>query len=478
MQKKHCSSETNNKIFDRTFDYDTSSASFNENILNDRTFDYDTSSTSFNKNILNDITFCKINDNITRENNNNKNINLSDRIFNLSPNTSQIKTDDYFRNINRNNFDTKKIGDKTKNVIVNPNKKTKYFMEPNNILSLKMLTYYQYLLKKSFIASSYSLLSVLSLFYIGTNGESKRELEKCLGISDKNNLYNGLIQINQLLQKSGCVKLVNFIIVNNKIKLLDNYKFLVNKLGFIESVDVKNPNNSVQKVNNIIEKKTNGIITDVLSNRLINQSTEIILINCIYFKSDWKIKFSKDNTQEKEFYDLLNTKFVKMMQLFKVSLPYYENNKYKLLELPYKDDNFTMGILLEKNLNQIIIPPNASTLNSYISKLQYKKVNVQLPKFTQETTLYPADILKMLGIKNIFNHVDAKEMTDEKNIYLNNIVHKAKIIVDESGTESAAVSAILLSNNEQIINFYANHPFIYYIRHVPTNTIIFTGYFN
>ena len=535
MSKKNCSIDSNNKIFDRNFNYDTSFASFNENILKDRafgSFDNFSSNPLSNHgpanetvdrlgnrfidtvkqwNEVNKVSFAdnnessilddrKIGTNInTSVNPINTDRNFSDRIFNINPNMTQASAEDYFRDISKKNFDTRKTGDKIpitgqlqakKDTITNPNKKFAYFVEPNNSLSMKMLTFYQYIFKGSFICSSYSLLAVLSLFYIGTTKETKAELERCLGINGRNNFYNGLVQVNEALKKSGFVKVGNCIIVNNKTKLSKNYKTLVQKVGLLESVDMSNPGSVIMKVNKWVSDNTRGLIKNILRDGSLNKTTELVLVNTIYFKSNWKTKFSKENTQEKEFYDLVETKTVKMMQLFKESLPYYENKKYQLLELPYKGNQFAMGVMLEKDLNQIMIPPKPETLYSHIARLGLEKVNVQLPRFTHESTLYPTDILKMIGLQKMFIQADVDDMvekvaTNKNNIHINSIIQKAKIIVDETGTEASAATAMMLSYNsalpdkkENVYNFYANHPFIYYIRHTPTNTIIFTGCFN
>lgn len=490
MLKKNCSIETNNKLFDRNFNYDTSSASFNENILRDRAFNtsidkykndeqgnrfIDTVEQWNNVNKLSLTDDRQINTNInTNINLASASKNLSDRIFNINPNMNKISTEDFFRDVNKKNFDTRKTGDK----ISNPNNKIKHFVEPNNDLSMKMLTFYQYILKKSFVCSSYSLLAVLSLFYIGTTRKTKVELEKCLGISERNNLYNGLSQVNKVLQKTKHVGVENCVIVDNRIRLLKNYKTLVQKIGLVESVNASNPQPIINKINMLVSKNTNGLIKNVLGPNLINVNTKIVLANIIYFKSNWKTKFEKKNTVEKEFYDLVETKKVKMMHLFNESLPYYEDMKYQLLELPCKDNQFCMGIMLEKNLNQIMIPPKSQTLYNHISKLKLEKVNVQLPKFTHESTLHPTDILKTVGIYKIFSNADVDDMVENKTkpIYIDKIIQKAKIIVDETGTKVMA-GTNSCSSNEQIKNFFANHPFTYYIRHVPTNIIIFTGCF-
>lgn len=497
MSKKNSSVKYNNKIFDRNFNYDKSSASFNENILQDRAFIKIINSDDTNKNIISKLgsrfietanQWSEVNSN-NLENNKLSILNdreimsdidvklddnfqntISDRIFNINPNMNQVETEDYFRDINKNNFDIRKTSNKInikKNIVINPNKKYKYFVDPNNDISMKMLTYYQYKLKNKFVCSSYGLLTILCLFYIGTVKETKNELEKYLKISDKNNLYNSLIDINKNIQK---IDIKNYFFINNKIKLSNNYKKLFRKIGIIESIDI---NNTPNKIKNLLNSNLNN---------LVNKSTNIILINTISFKPIWKINFLKENTQEKEFYDLVNTKKVKMMQLFNESLPYYEDNRYQLLEIPLKDNNLIIGIMLEKTVNQLIIPPKAETLYSNITKLKTEKVNVQIPKFNTDTIINSSDILKFIGLQKIFQNADIDNMLDNSintNIAINNIIQKTSIIFSESEIINKSRDlSYNNNNNNNIFNFYANHPFTYYVRHVSNNIIFLTGYYN
>lgn len=71
-------------------------------------------------------------------------------------------------------------------------------------------------------------------------------------------------------------------------------------------------------------------------------------------------------------------------------------------------------------------------------------------------------------------------MSQDNNIYISTMVHEAVVIVDENGTEAAAVSMAISKNfshpePSKPIVFYANRSFVYYIRHMSTNTILFLG---
>jgi len=143
-----------------------------------------------------------------------------------------------------------------------------------------------------------------------------------------------------------------------------------------------------------------------------------------------------------------------------------------------------MGFILPKdNYTQPIIG-SYEQYDYYINSLKTNEINlVKIPKFTCETKYRIDNLFKKYGLKEIFNNLDISEIIPPFNnqpIGIDQIIHNAVIIVDEQGTKAAASTAMMLLSNsiepqKPKINFIANHQFIYYIRHVPTNTIIFIG---
>lgn len=62
---------------------------------------------------------------------------------------------------------------------------------------------------------------------------------------------------------------------------------------------------------------------------------------------------------------------------------------------------------------------------------------------------------------------------------ITDVLHKATITVDEKGTEAAAATAVIVGVTsampEDPIMLTIDRPFMFLIRHQPTNTILFMG---
>lgn len=75
-------------------------------------------------------------------------------------------------------------------------------------------------------------------------------------------------------------------------------------------------------------------------------------------------------------------------------------------------------------------------------------------------------------------------MTGDKELYLSSVSHKAFMEVNEKGTEAAASTQMRFCCGRSFlprinipISFTADHPFLFFIRHNPTKSILFTGRF-
>lgn len=68
-------------------------------------------------------------------------------------------------------------------------------------------------------------------------------------------------------------------------------------------------------------------------------------------------------------------------------------------------------------------------------------------------------------------------MSLANDLVLSNVIHKAFVEVNEEGTEAAAATAAVVSvrSIEIPVNFHADHPFLFFIRHNPSRSVLFAG---
>ena len=116
-------------------------------------------------------------------------------------------------------------------------------------------------------------------------------------------------------------------------------------------------------------------------------------------------------------------------------------------------------------------------LDRWTAQLRETRINVFLPKFKTTSAFELSGQLKAMGMPDAFNHADFSGMDGMKWLVIAAVLHKAFVDVNEEGTEAAAATAVTLARGApmRIVNFRADHPFVFLIRDNVTHSILFLG---
>lgn len=115
--------------------------------------------------------------------------------------------------------------------------------------------------------------------------------------------------------------------------------------------------------------------------------------------------------------------------------------------------------------------------------VEKQQIQIIMPKFTIEyntDSKQLIDTLKKMGITDAFLHSDAdfSKISTNVSFYIDKILHKTKIEVEEKGTKAAVVTSVKMSNGCGVaegLRFIVNQPFLYTIRDTDTNMVLFIG---
>uniref|UniRef100_UPI003AAAFFD0 leukocyte elastase inhibitor-like isoform X2 n=1 Tax=Centroberyx gerrardi TaxID=166262 RepID=UPI003AAAFFD0 len=261
----------------------------------------------------------------------------------------------------------------------------------------------------------------------------------------------------------------------------------------LESVDFKtNPEAARNNINSWVEKQTQDKIKEVLVQGVVDNMTRLVLVNAIYFKGNWDKKFKEDFTKDARFRVNKNdTKPVKMMhQKTKFPLTFIPEANCQILEMPYKGKDLSMLIFLPNDMED-----GTTGLEKLEKELTYEnfvewtrpdmmdtvEVQVALPRFKMEEKYDLKKILSSMGMVDAFDIAmsDFSGMSPANDLVLSKVVHKAFVEVNEEGTEAAAATAaVMMLRCARIpVTFVADHPFLFFIRHNPSMSILFAGRF-
>lgn len=248
----------------------------------------------------------------------------------------------------------------------------------------------------------------------------------------------------------------------------DNFIAIYTSLLMIDDFAVLKAEIVRKEVNAWASRHTNNLIQDLLPRRSVTSQTEWIYGNALYFKGAWEKKFDKCLTKHKPFH-LVNGE--------SVSVPFMRSHKnqyvkayddFKVLRLGYQqgrddaDRQFSMYFYLPDKRDGLdnLLKRLTSThgfLDRHIPRYKDRVGEFRIPKFKIEFGFEAS---------NAFDDF-------ELNVSL---YQKAFIEIDEVGTEAAAATACCGGGGRpKLIDFVADHPFLFLIREDRTGTVLFVG---
>lgn len=366
---------------------------------------------------------------------------------------------------------------------------------------------------KSFIFSPLSITYVLGMVNDAATGETEKELEQTLGFHE-----GGIKAVNEYCKKliDGLPKVDERVKLNiaNAIFLNKNYT-LKSQFGQdmqtyydakAEALDFSSPQ-TLSLINSWCSDKTNGMIPTILDE--VNPNMMSYLLNAIYFKADWASKFDQNNTREETFAKENGSTELPMMHQ-NVLIQYLNNDIFSAVKIPYGSGLWNMMVLLPEEgkttddvINHFatcglsgveglicqITEDNIATMKkNYFSPYE---VDLKLPRFETSSDTDKLGIegglvglMKNMGINLAFDSYFAEiPNMCEVPVYIAMMRQKAKIKVNEEGSEAAAVTVAGMIENSAMpmeypkATFHANRPFVYVIQEASSGVILFVGKF-
>jgi len=261
--------------------------------------------------------------------------------------------------------------------------------------------------------------------------------------------------------------------------------------GELKPIDFANsPESASQEINQWIRDQTQNRIQSLTQPDDFSIDTKLFLANTIYFKAVWKEGFEEKDTRESKFY-LVDGSTIKVPMMYQKGAhiyPYFENNEYQAISLPYSGTNVSMVILLPQKgkFQEFEDSLNSQKFNTILEEIQdwnpernIFDITLMAPKFKFESAYQLIAPLSELGIKDAFeSNADFSGLAENGGLQIDQICHKTFISVDEKGTEAAASTGIAVVTgieDYKPISFIADHPFIFLIRDNKTGTILFIG---
>jgi serpin B len=341
---------------------------------------------------------------------------------------------------------------------------------------------------KNLAFSPASISFALAMTYGGARGQTAAEMQKALHFeADIAGLGALMAQLNAEGKKPG----VQLTVVNRTWaqKGFPWSKSFVEKAtkawaAGVESADFVNQADKVRRtINAWVEKQTRSRIKDLLPDDSVDRSTVMVLVNAIYFKGQWLHKFDKKDTRTESFTTASGQKVQAPLMHQTHRLPYATGPGLQLIELPYKNTTLAMDLVVpDDDAGLPAVEKQLAHLPEWLAALQpAEDVELTLPRFEVTAPLDLKPPLLALGMSDAFSDgADFTGMLSDPrghHLFISAVLHKAFVRVDESGSEAAAATAVMMSDDAVHIppKVRADHPFIWIIRDTSSGAILFVG---
>ncbi|CAO2636447.1 Plasminogen activator inhibitor 2 type A [Lemmus lemmus] len=342
--------------------------------------------------------------------------------------------------------------------------------------------------------SPWSISSTLAMVFLGARGNTEHQMAKAQARDKVHSSFKSLSSAINTCSGDYLLESANKLFGEKSARFKEEYIQLCKKYYSTEpeAVDfLKYAEEARKKINSWVKTQTKGEIPNLLPEGSVDEDTKMVLVNAVYFKGKWKTPFAKKLNELYPFrLNLSESKPVQMMYLReKLNIGYIMELKTQILELPYIGD-ISMLLLLPDEIEDastgLELLERAITyekLHEWTSAdmLDTFEVQLYLPKFKLEESYDLKSALSSMGMTDAFSQskADFSNMSPDRNLFLSNVFHKTFVEINEEGTEAAAGtgSEVSLRIKKPSIEFNADHPFLFFIRHNKTNSILFYGRF-
>jgi serpin B len=346
--------------------------------------------------------------------------------------------------------------------------------------------------------SPFSISAALAMTAAGAEGETGVQMADVLGFTLPGPRVHPafsllLEQLSPDYRASLCsegqepltLEIANALWVEETFPLLAAFVGLVEEEYWAEARNVDfigDPDAQRIVINDWVSDRTRGRIQDLLAPGVISGMTRVVLANAIYFLGAWQSQFQEGATRDEEFTRMDGTVIETPMMHQTEPFAFSRGNGCSAVSLPYSDGLSSMLILLpDGDIGVFEGSLDLETLEAIRGSLQRIRISLSMPRFEFSSSLMLKDMLIALGMTDAFDPAlaDFSGLTGGRDLFISAVIHKAFVKVDETGTEAAAATAVIMALTSAApppsLELVLDRPFLFLILDDQSGSILFMG---
>ncbi len=345
------------------------------------------------------------------------------------------------------------------------------------------------------VFSPTSIVLALAMAYAGAEGSTATEMARVLHLElDDESFHSALNRLDATLESRSWEGEDEGVLVTTANSLWGQQGFgfeqpfldtlAVNYGAGLRLVDFREAAEQARVlINDWVAAETNGEITELIPEGVLDALTRLVLVNAVYLDATWASQFDPDLTEDGPFTTLAGSTVTVPMMTRSSRFPYARGDGWQAVRLPYLGEEIAMTLIvpdqgrfgeIEERLTEGLL---GEAVAGYTGDFD---VDLTLPRFEVRTQVSLSSALQALGMQTAFDPAtaDFSGMTDEIALYISDVIHESYIAVDEEGTEAAAATAVVVratSAPVDTVELTIDRPFLFALRDVETGTPLFLG---
>jgi serpin B len=346
--------------------------------------------------------------------------------------------------------------------------------------------------------SPFSISTALGMTYAGADGETGVQMAEVMKFTlpraSLHRSFHGLLEklgseyresLGSEAAEPLALDVANALWVDATFRLLDDYVNLVASEYGAEARNVDfsgDPEGARVAINDWVSDRTRERIRDLLAPGVITGMTRVVLTNAVYFKGSWMHQFQEGATWDDDFTRLDGSAVSVPMMHQTEAFAYGKGFGCSAISLPYSDGMSSMLILLpDEDIGEFESSLDLDTLEAIRENLFRSQVYITMPSFEFTSSFSLKETLEEMGMTDAFDPAvaDFTGFTGNKDLYISAVIHKAFVKVDETGTEAAAATAVVMAltsaSPQQPEELVLDRPFLFMVIDDLTGSILFMG---
>jgi len=334
------------------------------------------------------------------------------------------------------------------------------------------------------VVSPFSISTALTMTMAGARDSTLRALKRTLGIQGHSlrttyGAHRRLIEALPRLDDAATLRSANSIWRQEGFPVRAAFTDTLRSVfdAETETIDFAAPD-AADRINGWVADQTEGMIQKLVGPQDLDRSTVLALLNALYFEAPWRQAFDEDKTTEAAF-TRPNGSTVQVPLMHRTdSLRYFSTDRANGVDLPYGNGAFRMTLVVpedETSAHALATDLDARMWARWLDGLQNREVQVRLPRFdVTGSRINLNEVLTEMGLGIIFSRGADFSGLSPRDPYVEKVLHRAAVVVDEEGTEAAAATGAIFGIRARPV-VRADRPFLFTIREAQTGTLLFLG---